>query len=145
MSGFEIAGLVLGALPLAIEGAKALKTLRERAGFWWEFKTSFNEFLDNLQSQSIFYSQILDYLLEPFRRHHGSLIHTLMDDPHSPLWKDREFNDMLKDRFGAKYYHWLEQKLQSLGFDVDSLRKLLPTQAIRVSSKPHITALIVIS
>lgn len=134
MSGFEIAGLILGAFPLAIEGAKALKSLRERAWFWWQFKSSFNEFLTNLQRQSIICSQILDYILKPFRQY-GNPVCTLMDDPQSPLWADPELNNMLKNRFDRKYYPWLEQRLKSLRFDVQDLCELLPTEVNNVSSK----------
>ncbi|CCF44936.1 hypothetical protein CH063_14177 [Colletotrichum higginsianum] len=65
MSGFEIAGVVLGAFPILCGTAKNLGTMFKKTKWWWQFETSFENFVSTIATQEIAYIQVLERLLGP--------------------------------------------------------------------------------
>ncbi|KAL3301010.1 protein prib [Colletotrichum asianum] len=77
MSGFEIAGLALGAFPLLIEGAKELEGFAKKFEFYWEFRTKFESFIADVnvcRLQDI--AKALNDLRELFPVDKARLLHT---------------------------------------------------------------------
>ncbi|RTE74823.1 hypothetical protein BHE90_010743 [Fusarium euwallaceae] len=65
MSGFEVAGIVLGALPLVIEALSAYRQNRTRIAVWRKFRGLLDDLLHQLQTQKTnFYLDILELLRE---------------------------------------------------------------------------------
>lgn len=65
MSGFEVAGVVLGALPLVIEALSAYKQNRGKIAVWRKFRGLLDDLLHQLKTQKTnFYFDILELLRE---------------------------------------------------------------------------------
>lgn len=65
MSGFEIVGVVLGALPLVIEAANGLEFYIQGIKAAWFFRRHFKGFIREVTLQEVFFIQNLDLLLVP--------------------------------------------------------------------------------
>ena len=96
MSGFEVAGIVLGAFPLAIESIKAyrngVKTIKDMK----EYRHTLLQFARDLMVEKYKYHNTLLELL-------GGLADTkkieqMMADLNSIEWKDKNFRTYLKGR-----------------------------------------------
>jgi hypothetical protein len=49
MSGFEIAGLALGAFPLLLDAAKGLRSRYKDARAWWQYERILEDFITSLE------------------------------------------------------------------------------------------------
>lgn len=65
MSGLEIAGLVLGAFPIALEILERYKGIARRMGFWYRIAAEHKKCDSKLQSQCLLYINNLRRLLLP--------------------------------------------------------------------------------
>lgn len=65
MSGFEIAGIVLGAFLLLFDSCKDLRSAFRSLKSWWRFETDFDNFVAAIQREQIAFSQNLEILIDP--------------------------------------------------------------------------------
>ncbi|KAK2780390.1 hypothetical protein CKAH01_00334, partial [Colletotrichum kahawae] len=127
MSGFEIAGLVLGAFPIFCDAAKNAEGILQKAKSWWHFEATFPNFIANLETQEIAYSQVLRRLL-------GSLkisrfdYDTLRRDPASDLWHRPDIQNELRSYLLDEESQWFTRKLWEMNQALVDLHGLLPTQ-----------------
>jgi len=118
MSGVELAGLVLGCLPLLIQGALRATNCEPqltRTGI-----ESYNEGLDpiksfmrwdkelpqcirKLRNQHVHYAQTIRILLEPMSSAE-ELAEMMMHPGESRLWKDKDMASRLQDRLQESYH-----------------------------------------
>lgn len=101
MSGFEVAGVVLGLLPLVITAvehyADSVQTAKRAIKYKTEMKilkhdldAEYTVFLDNLE-------RVLDGLVRAYQ------LEVLLKDPVSTLWQEDTLNERLQDRLGRSY------------------------------------------
>ncbi|OHW97581.1 hypothetical protein CSPAE12_03634 [Colletotrichum incanum] len=95
MSGFEIAGVVLGAFPILCDTAKDLGTVFKKTKSWWQFETSFENFVSTIATQEIAYIQVLERLLDPLDITDGDY-ESLLRDPRSSLWHEHHIQEELR-------------------------------------------------
>lgn len=141
MSGIEVAGLVLGCLPLLIQGAfnsdcRSLITVQTDMCIGIE---SYNEGLDpiksfvrwerelpqfirKLRNQHVHYSQTIRILLEPITAD-VELAEMMTDPGSSQLWKDKEMAMKLQDRLQESY-----QAYQSTIADIERITKKIASK-----------------
>ncbi|KAI0529959.1 hypothetical protein GGR58DRAFT_525596 [Xylaria digitata] len=65
MSGFEIAGIVLGAYPILYDAAKDMRGVLKKSKFRRLFEREVVDFIAGAHKELIEFSQILEYLLDP--------------------------------------------------------------------------------
>ncbi|KAJ4205896.1 hypothetical protein NW759_014373 [Fusarium solani] len=65
MSGFEIAGIVLGGFPILYEAAKTAKSRYKDLKWWWRFETEFEDFISVVDREFISFSLNQEILLSP--------------------------------------------------------------------------------
>ncbi|KAI3543763.1 hypothetical protein CSPX01_06086 [Colletotrichum filicis] len=106
MSGFEIAGAVLGGFPILLNCIDYYHTALEPMDNWWHFRDYFIHFVDDIRHQRMKYHENLIRLLDPIIPDNESLI-TLIGDPTDVRWKDGSLEDHLKDRFPSELDRFL--------------------------------------
>lgn len=139
MSGFEIAGVVLGLFPIVYDTAKDLRGVFHDAQSWWRFEREFEDFILKVERQKIAFSQILEILFDPLHQLSLSERDALGNNPNSPLWYDLRIQEVLKDRIRQKYMGWFMRQLGDINDALEELLGLLPIQKVR--TLPQQTAL----
>ncbi|PSN68573.1 hypothetical protein BS50DRAFT_571825 [Corynespora cassiicola Philippines] len=139
MSGFEIAGIVLGAFPIAIEALNKYREVARIAGFWWEIRLEFEKCRSEIRYHLLNFKRNLKQVLLPMVADE-SQIHQLISEPGGDLWREPSVEQQLKARLQDSYDLYLEaiQQLQStlecindeLAFDeADIQKRLLKSRA----------------
>lgn len=103
MSGFEIAGIVLGAFPIALELLDRYREVAKRMGLWRHIGKHHNHCKTKLAIQRLQYSHHLKKLLLPIEDMDKQIIKQLMDNPKGNSWKEGTTADQLRKRLGASY------------------------------------------
>ncbi|KAH6984298.1 hypothetical protein BKA56DRAFT_580864 [Ilyonectria sp. MPI-CAGE-AT-0026] len=104
MSGFEVAGLVLGALPLIVGALESYSKLAKKAGFWRDIRRKYQSFDTHLQCQRLEFIATLRVLLLPLvTAGDNAQIHRLMADPLGDGWKDAEIETRLEKKLQGQY------------------------------------------
>ncbi|KAK7439446.1 hypothetical protein Landi51_11116 [Colletotrichum acutatum] len=106
MSGFEIAGAVLGGFPILLNCIEYYHGAFEPMENWWHFRNHLIEFVDDIRHQNMRYHENLIQLLDPIIPDNESLM-TLIGDPTDLRWKDGSLEDHLKDRFPSELDRFL--------------------------------------
>lgn len=107
MSGLEVAGLVLGAFPIALEVLDKYKEAGRRFGFWLRVAAEHQKCDSKLQFQRLLYINNLRHLLLPMAMLDDAGIEQLLRDPGGTAWKKDETTYMLKQRLGSSYELYL--------------------------------------
>lgn len=123
MSGLEIAGVVLGAFPVVLEGIKYLDANLGRAKYWWKFETEFRDFVAQIEYHQIRFSQNLDLLFEPLDLPENFMRQVRRGEY---KWDDREIQNRLYDRLGEEAYGWYMDRLLALQDTMNEVIALLP-------------------
>ncbi|KAM0342386.1 hypothetical protein ACHAPU_009573 [Fusarium lateritium] len=126
MSGFEIAGAVLGGLPLLIEGVKAAQFYFQGLDRWWEFRRDFEAFSRAMEFEEVIFVQNLDILLTPLElsdNEYRSLRHSQT----SNLWHHEDVVSKPRLHLGEALPHFTKM-LTELNRDLNELYKLLPIE-----------------
>jgi len=131
MSGFEIAGAVLGAFPILLQAANGLRGVYSDARTWWQFEREFDDFVAAVEREHIAFSQILEILLEPLYRLSYEEREELQTKPNSPLWTDERIEAELRERVSERYFNWFKKELRGLQTAVEELAELLPMYQVR--------------
>ncbi|KAF7538247.1 hypothetical protein G7054_g3085 [Neopestalotiopsis clavispora] len=115
MSGLEIAGIVLGAFPLAIEGFKAYGNLARRCEIWRHIRKEYQKCLRELKYHHVLFAQHLRCLLLPLVVE-PSRIKSLIAHPCGKEWEDIDLDQALRDRLHHSYDVYVDiiGSLQSL-------------------------------
>lgn len=80
MSGFEIAGVLLGAFPLIISGLKHWREAAKVGGFLWRFREEYSGCLRDVQYHQLCYKHNLKELLLPIMND-ADAVERLVSDP----------------------------------------------------------------
>ncbi|RSM07312.1 hypothetical protein CDV31_008677 [Fusarium ambrosium] len=125
MSGFEIAGIVLGGFPILIEAAQPLSRYFQGAERWWHFKRDFMTLISTIEDESIAYSQNLELLLTPVDID-PEVKASLQEDSGSRLWYDPEIQAKLRGRIKIQYMSWFLRQLIEMRETLSEILGMLP-------------------
>ncbi|KAH4061771.1 hypothetical protein HBI67_196760 [Parastagonospora nodorum] len=123
MSGIEIAGLVLGSIPLLIQ---VLKTYRESAEVfndWWRIERAYKKTCQDLDYHEIIFGSNVKEFLLPLVANDDEL-RVLMDDPAGEAWENADLEVRLRQRLPNSYELFLAI-IGDINDLVDALKKEL--------------------
>ncbi|KAK0726731.1 hypothetical protein B0T26DRAFT_691523 [Lasiosphaeria miniovina] len=131
MSGIEVAGLVLGGFPVLLECLSFYRKSFEPLEEWWNFRTHFIAFVDDIRHQTMRYNENLIRLLDPIVTNNEDLL-KLVADPADPRWKDGSLDGPLEQRLSSELDRFLRivSRMKSV---MDDLNKLLQIENGKVS------------
>ncbi|KAJ4129020.1 hypothetical protein NW768_007549 [Fusarium equiseti] len=126
MSGFEIAGIVLGAIPLLISAlehyADGLSTLQR----WRKHKREINSLIRNLETERIKLENVCEKLLLNLVPH--SQIEDLISNPMGDRWTDKEIQEKIQFRLG-KGFNVFESTVIDLRTNIDEMAERIASQS----------------
>lgn len=123
MSGLEVAGIVLGALPLIIYGFEHLRDGASRLGRIVNFNAEFHRLWGEVEDEELMYRLQLKILLKPLVKD-GTLaedeLEELMLSPDHDLWRDADVDDALRERLGESYDRYVANltDIQALAWQI---------------------------
>lgn len=101
MSGLEVAGVVLGAIPLVIAALEHYATGINTAKRFWFYKAQVEKLIDRIETQQTMYVNTLEELLIGIVKNEE--IAELLADVDSKMWKASELDERLRDRLRGAY------------------------------------------
>ncbi|KAK8102086.1 hypothetical protein PG984_015232 [Apiospora sp. TS-2023a] len=128
MSGFEVAGLVLGAIPLALELLKHYEDAANRLNYWRKIQVEYLHCKGELELQALLFKKNLRRLLLPLDIG-DTEIGTLLANPSDPAWKDPSVETRLEARLQDTYRHYLEY-VKRLEQTMKELKDLLAMDSV---------------
>ena len=102
MAGIEIAGLVLGSFPILLKCLDCYRQVFETLEDWWNFRTHFIAFVDDIRHQMMRYNENIIQLLDPMFSDNDSLI-ALVRNARDPRWTDGSLDILLEQRLASEY------------------------------------------
>ncbi|KAI3319727.1 hypothetical protein HD806DRAFT_525384 [Xylariaceae sp. AK1471] len=139
MSGFEIAGLVLGAYPILYGTAKDLRGVLKKAKTWWFFEREFDDFVSELHKEYISFSQILEILLDPLDLTPAER-RRLQEEPDCNLWHETHIHNQVRQRIQSKYHVWFMGQLSEMNTALTELHAMLPIEKIYLLDSTSVEA-----
>ena len=133
MSGVEIAGFVLGAIPLMVSALEHYKETAEVLEGWWKVKSEWGKCKNNLNYHKVAFEENLEELLLPLIVDEERL-KRLLDCPGGPEWQDPALEEMLKERMPKTYSAYLET-IQEMREVVKGLDDALGTNKMHFQSR----------
>jgi len=130
MSGFEIAGLVLGAFPLLLEAAKELRGVFRDVRTWWKFEREFEDLISSVEREQIAFSLNLDILLARLDISEEER-EAMQFDPNSVLWHSSRIQTKLERRINAWYFPWFMKELKDIEDSLEELCDILAIGKVR--------------
>jgi hypothetical protein len=101
MSGFEVIGVVLGAIPLVISAlehyADGVRTIRRLIEYKWELNT----LITTLETEDVLFRNTCEALLDGIED--AGAMEELLKDPGGHLWKEKRTAERLKTRLSTSY------------------------------------------
>ncbi|KAF1850976.1 uncharacterized protein K460DRAFT_272559 [Cucurbitaria berberidis CBS 394.84] len=120
MSGVEIAGLVLGALPLLIQGIESYNEGLDPIKSFVRWERELPQFIRKLRNQHVHYAQTIHLLFEPITS--ADELEEMLTDPGSKqLWKSKEV--LLQDKLQESY-----QAYQSTIVNIERITKRIASK-----------------
>lgn len=140
MSGFEIAGVVLGSFPIVIE---ALNTYREAArmwGFWLDIRTEYLKCNNELKFHRLRFNQNLKQLILPIVADQAQ-VQQLLAKPGSDLWRQPSIEQQLVDRLQDSYESYLDiiQQLQRTMQDLNDELAINKPEVQKTLANPKVS------
>lgn len=132
MSGLEVAGLVLGAFPIAIEILDRYKEVARRLGFWYKIAAEHKKCDSQLKYHKLLYENNLKRLLLPLTGLEDKQIDKLLQNPAGSCWSETRTAECLEKRLGSSYevylqcmdeiHSWLKAMNHELSFDASTTK-----------------------
>lgn len=107
MSGFEVAGLVLGAFPLAISALEKYREVATRLGLFRHIRLQYKKCRDDLEFHRLVFKRNLRHLLLPLVVD-DDRIEALLADPGGDSWKEPMVADLLEKRLQDSFELYIE-------------------------------------
>lgn len=134
MSGIEIAGLVLGSFPILLNCLDYYREGFEPLEQWWQFRTSFLAFTDDIRHQMMRYNENMVRLLDPIISDNESL-KTLVQNVADPRWQDGSLDGSLRERLAGEHDRFL-RIMDRMSDITKDLKRLLKVESGTVSNLP---------
>jgi hypothetical protein len=138
MSGFEIAGLVLGSLPLIISTLEHYESGLDGAKAFFKWQDVLEKARRELWVQYSSYEMTLRNLLVEVTSEAER--EELVSQPESPLWKSADLNHALLDKLGAAYPVY-DYTIQEMGTYIRTLARHLDLDRATVGYTPPLLSL----
>jgi hypothetical protein len=122
MSGVELAGLVLGVLPLLIQGIESYNEGLDPIKSFMRWEKELPHFIRKLRNQHVHYSQTIGILLAPITEE-IELAEMMTDPGLSRMWRDQEIAARLRDRLQDSY-----DAYQSTMLDIERITKKIASK-----------------
>ncbi|KAF2465073.1 uncharacterized protein BDR25DRAFT_295894 [Lindgomyces ingoldianus] len=139
MSGVEIAGLVLGAIPLVIAALKQYEDGLDSAMAFFKWNRELSVLIQALWYQHTSYVQSIKLLLSPITTDEER--QTMLEDSKNQLWKSKSMSDALSDRLGDAYQAYM-QTVSTIEEIVKSLAEKLDIQGSDEISQQGLEAIV---
>ncbi|CAD6582253.1 MAG: hypothetical protein ASARMPREDX12_000882 [Alectoria sarmentosa] len=123
MSGIEIAGLVLGSFPIILNCLDYYRKGFEPLEDWWNFRTHFIAFIDDISHQMMRYNGNMIRLLDPIVADSDSLT-TLVGNANDPRWIDGSLAHLLEQRLASEHKRFL-RIIQRMEEEIRELKRFL--------------------
>lgn len=107
MSGLEITGVVLGAIPLIISGLEHWRDIAKVGGYYRRIREEHRRCLHDVRLYQILYKRNLEELLRPIVDNPDD-VPVLVSDPNSNSWKSKTLESRLEDRLQESYPLYME-------------------------------------
>jgi hypothetical protein len=133
MSGFEIAGFLLGAFPLIISGLEHWRDVARVGGFFWRVRKEYTKCLREVQYHEILYKRNLNELLLPIVNDTDEVAR-LVSDPGGKGWSNKALQERLEGRLQESYGLYMEI-IREMNETAEELRKELSLGKETVQSK----------
>ncbi|KAI6782513.1 uncharacterized protein J7T54_001370 [Emericellopsis cladophorae] len=135
MSGFEVAGVVLGAIPLIISGLEHWHEVAKVWGYYSRIRKEHKKCLYDVRLYQILYMRNLEELLLPIVDSPDHVTF-LVNDPGSEHWKSKTLEARLKDRLQGSYPIYMEI-INNMKEAIEELQKVLSVDNITIQAKLH--------
>ncbi|KAF3195663.1 hypothetical protein TWF225_000059 [Orbilia oligospora] len=106
MSGIEIAGLVLGAVPLVIAALEHYEDIIGPAKSFVKFKGELGRAIRELRNYHTLFEQSIEVLLRPVTT--DQELNEMIDNTKSKLWEDPSIEKDLRENLGRAYTPYME-------------------------------------
>ncbi|KAF2866629.1 hypothetical protein BDV95DRAFT_631755 [Massariosphaeria phaeospora] len=116
MSGIEVAGLVLGAVPLIIAALEAYNEGLDPIKSFVRWERELPQFIRKLRNQHVHYAQTIRILLETITTEFE--LAEMLSEPSGQLWKDKDMLLKLEDKLQESY-----QAYRSTIADIERITK----------------------
>lgn len=104
MSGFEIVGVVLGALPLAISAIKGIQQLADAAERAIKFEANYKTDLADLEQEKLVFETLIEILVRPLALDEtidtDELVRQIVSDTGAGTWCKENVEKALQARLG---------------------------------------------
>ena len=123
MSGLEVVGVVLGALPLIISAFEHGQSLAKKWNLLANFNSENLKVWNDVKDEELMYRLQLQTLLAPLVRD-GDMtkdrLETLLLSPRSDSWKDADLDAALRRRLGEAYDRYMGnvEEIQALAWQL---------------------------
>lgn len=107
MSGFEVAGIVLGAFPIAIEGVKYYKEVKRCWKNWKDVRRDYQECLNDLELQQTIFNFNIRHLLLPLVAE-PQRVEALIANPKGEEWANPDLDLALHHRLHDAYGSYMK-------------------------------------
>lgn len=103
----EIAGIVLGAFPIAVTALDKYRDVAKMWGFWWEIRAEYQKCNTEVKFHRLSFMRNLRQLLLPLVAEQGQ-IQQLLADPGGEAWRQQSIAQQLAERLQDSYELYLE-------------------------------------
>jgi hypothetical protein len=130
MTGVEIVGFVLGGFPILLNCLDYYREGFEPLEEWWNFRTHFISFVDDIRHQMMRYNENMIRLLDPIISDSDSLT-ALVRNAKDPRWTDGSLCEALEQRLASEHERFLRivERMENV---VEYLKKLLQIKGSKV-------------
>jgi hypothetical protein len=133
MSGFEVAGVVLGAFPLLLSALEGYKNAATKARLWLNIRGEYEKCRHEVKAQEVALKSNLRILLLPLDID-NTKISRLLGAPGGDEWNDADITSQLKDRLHDSYEVFMET-VRSIGDAAERLREELVVDDNRLQER----------
>ncbi|KAI0903976.1 hypothetical protein F4823DRAFT_568174 [Ustulina deusta] len=107
MSGIEVAGLVLGAFPIATALLEKYRDVAGHVNSWYKIRSEYQRSSYDLEFHRLSFEENLKQLLFPLVSDDGQL-QDLIEKPGGPVWNDPALQRALENRLQKSYRVYME-------------------------------------
>ena len=121
MSGIEVAGVVLGVLPLVVTALEDYKEGLDPVKAFLRWERELPQFIRKLRNQHVHFQQTMRLLLEPITT--DDELAEMLTDPGGKHWKDGKVASKLEDKLQESF-----QAYQSTIADIERIMKKIASK-----------------
>ena len=124
MSGFEVAGIVLGSIPILVSALQIhAKVVKSGALYRWRFYTrELKSLTRDLEVEHVRLMTVFEKLLSDIVP--DEQIDAMINNPFGPLWKDRHAAERIRKRLGRSMDSF-EKVVQDMQETMEEIGKML--------------------